>query len=98
MPKSDRRMQAGRRTSGTAVTLRHRQRDSVAKVRTSWLRPSRLMAALAVASLSIPLVAFIALGATQAPATASGIPSSQGTDFWVGFESNYEGGNNLFLF
>jgi hypothetical protein len=56
------------------------------------------MAALAVASLSIPLVSFIGLGATQAPATASGIPSSQGTDFWVGFESNYEGGNNLFLF
>ena len=83
MPDVGSWMHTSRRTSGRTVTSRYRHRRTIAKERSSWSHQSRLIAALAVASLSIPLVSFIGLGATQAPASASGIPSSQGTDFYV---------------
>ncbi len=60
----------------------------------------RAGAALAIAVLAVP-VTLIGLSATQSPATASGVPSSQGTDFWVGFEANCVGcgyPQSLYLF
>jgi hypothetical protein len=41
---------------------------------------------------------FAAIVASPPVAGAVTIPSSQGTDFWLTFESNYGGGTSLFLF
>ena len=50
--------------------------------------------AILLGMLAVPIAAVVG----TSPASATTVPSSQGTDFWLTFESNYEGGTSLFLF
>jgi hypothetical protein len=77
----------------------HRRRSPLYPGTREVVRPALLLS-LVLALFALPAVAFVAsaLPASATPPTATTSPSSQGTDFWVTFESNFQGGNKLFLF